>query len=198
MSPLAFIVNTAGSIFVFVALLRFLLQVVRADFYNPISQIIVKITGPFLHVFRYLIPGFRNIDMASLVLAFIAEVIVIYLTIFVTLWSAASLPFICVLFLALYKLLSLWLKIYFYSLVILAISSWVAPHSRNPVLLLTAQIIEPVVSRVRRFIPPLGGLDFSFMVIIFAIMALERFLPSVFGSLSHILNISSCFAGLAI
>ncbi len=192
MSSLGFIVNVAGNIFVLIVLLRFLLQLVRADFYNPVSQLIVKITGPFVNTLRHLIPGYKNFDIASLLFALIAEALVIYLTIYVTVWGAASLPFVCLLFLSVYKLITLLLKIYFYGLIIIAIASWVAPYSNNPVLRLTAQIIEPIVSRVRRFVPPLGGLDFSFMVVFFIIMGIERYLPSFFNTLSHMLNLSYC------
>lgn len=64
-----FILATVGILFLFAVLLRFMLQVGRADFYNPISQGIVKVTNPFLRPLRKIVPGLFGIDMASLLLA---------------------------------------------------------------------------------------------------------------------------------
>lgn len=187
MSPLNhtlfFIVSSLGNLFILAILLRFLLQMVRADFYNPISQAVIKITGPLLHPVRRLIPGFKGIDTASLLLAVVCEIILIYLLEFIARDSSPlSLSFSYIAIIAIYRLINLLLNIYMYGLIIIAIASWVAPGSHNPVLVLIHQLTDPLAQRVRRVIPPLGGLDFSLMVIVFAIMAIQNFLPSIFNS----------------
>ena len=80
---LIFIIQTVFQLYLTVVLLRFLLQVARADFYNPISQFIVKATNPPLKPLRRIIPGFGGFDLASLVLALIVQLLAI--------WSLAAL-----------------------------------------------------------------------------------------------------------
>ena len=180
MSPLHqslfFIVSTLGSFFILSLLLRFLLQAVRADFYNPLSQAIIKITSPVLHPVRRLIPGFRIFDMAALVLAIVFEVGLIYLLeILVRGYTVAlALPFSYICMMALYRLANLFLDIYLYGLIVLVIASWVAPYSKNPALMLICQLTNPITQRVRRVIPPIGGLDFSIMIIVFIIITMQN------------------------
>ena len=65
--------NTIGSMVLLIVVLRFLLQLVRADFYNPLSQFIVRFTNPALIPLRKVIPGFGGLDVASIVLALITQ-----------------------------------------------------------------------------------------------------------------------------
>ena len=186
MSPMSntlfFIVSSLGNLFILAILLRFLLQVVRADYYNPISQAVIKITAPLLHPLRKLIPGVRGLDIASIFLAIVCEIILIYVLEYILQGSAAfSLPFPYLFILAMYRLIILLLNIYLYGLIIIAVASWIAPSSHNPVLMLIHQITDPIARRVRRFIPPIGGLDFSLMAIVFGIVLIKNFLPTLFG-----------------
>ena len=71
------ILNTLGGIFLLALLLRFLLQVAKADFYNPISQAVVKLTDPLVKIFRGFIPGYRGIDFSVLFLAILVEAVAI-------------------------------------------------------------------------------------------------------------------------
>ncbi len=162
------VIQTLGSLYLLVVMLRFLFQLVRADFYNPLSQFVVKATNPLLIPLRRLIPGVYGIDIASLLLALIVQYVAIQLTAFVfgygiinplnvTLWGLVG-------------LLSLTANIFFWGLLIMVIASWVAPQSYNPALLLVRQLVEPVCTPFRRLIPPMGGLDIS---IIFAFLALN-------------------------
>ena len=67
-SPVTLIINTLFDLYILLVLLRFLLQVLRADFYNPVSQFIVKVTAPPLKILRRFIPGIMGQDTASAVL----------------------------------------------------------------------------------------------------------------------------------
>ena len=78
-----FIVNTLGSIYLLIVVLRFLLQLVRADYYNPISRFIVKATNPLLVPLRKFIPGFWGIDFACLVLALLVKISVVQLVLLI-------------------------------------------------------------------------------------------------------------------
>ncbi len=161
-----YIVQTLGSLYLLVVLLRFLLQIARADFYNPVSQAIVKLTNPLLIPLRKVIPGIYGIDLASLVLALLVEIVVFEL---IYLILGGIIPIVPVLTWAVLGVLNLTLNIFFFGLLISIIFSWVAPHSRHPILLLLHQLMEPALAPFRRLIPPMGGLDitpiFAFLVI---------------------------------
>lgn len=176
MSPLSqaglLIINTVGSLILLVVLLRFLLQLVRADFYNPISQFIVRFTNPFLIPLRRMIPGLGGIDLASLVLAILIQYLLIILLTAVQ-YQTMNLPWIFMFGWSLLGLLKLTFSIYFWGILIVAIASWVAPNSYNPVLILINQLLEPIVTPVRRVMPDLGGLDLSPMVVLLGIKILE-------------------------
>lgn len=175
-SSLGFLVQTLGGLYIMAVLLRFLLQLVRADFYNPISQAIVKITSPLLNPLRKVIPGFGGIDAASLVLALILQIALFYLLLFMRGIAPEMVPFASVLISSFLKLVTEFLNIYMFGLIIIAIASWVAPNSYNPGLMLLHQLTEPLTSRVRKVIPPIGGLDFSLMAVMLVIITLKNFL----------------------
>lgn len=174
MSPLSqvgmLLVNTLGSLVLLIVMLRFLLQLVRADFYNPISQFIVKFTNPILIPLRRMIPGFGGIDVASLVLAYAVQVAFMVATMLV---AGYGLPWANILIWALIGIPALLLNIYFWGLIITVIASWIAPNSYNPVLILINQILEPVIRPIRSRMPDMGGLDLSPIVVFLLIQVLE-------------------------
>lgn len=163
-----YVVQTLGSLYLLIVLLRFILQLVRADFYNPLSQFIVRATQPLLKPLRRVIPGFAGIDIASLVLALVVQLIL--LGVIITLMGYALPPVLQLLVWALVGITALFLKIFFFALIISVILSWVAPHSQNPAALLVYQLCEPVLAPIRRVLPSMGGLDLS---PIFAFIALN-------------------------
>ena len=168
---LVLIINSLGGLFILAILLRFMLQAARADFYNPVTQAIVKVTSPVLVPFRKIIPGYRGFDFAALVLALVVNSAA---TAVMILAAGYNLPDVGrIVSWALVGLLSFTLKIYFYALLVSVIASWIAPFSGHPVLLLIYQILDPLYKRVRRVIPPLGGLDFSPLFIFLGIQVVE-------------------------
>ena len=178
MSIFTFLIDTIGSLFVMAILLRFLLQLVKADFYNPISQAIVKVTSPLLNPLRKIIPGFGGMDIAALVLAFIVQGVFVALK--MKILGYMTLPIGTVSVLTFYFLVKTLLDLYTFALIIMVIASWVAPGSYNPGLILLHQLTEPLSSRVRKVIPPMGGLDFSVMILMFGIFFLkEQLLPMI-------------------
>lgn len=152
------LVNAIAGFFLFVVILRFMLQAVRADFYNPISQFVVKATNPALVPMRKVIPGLGGYDLASIVLALIVEVVAIVLSLLIVGWP---LPVANIIIWALLGTVGLFLKLYFWGLLIMIISSWIAPQSYNPALMLLRQIIEPPMAPIRKLMPDMGGLDIS-------------------------------------
>lgn len=153
------LVNTLGSLFLLAILLRFLLQLSRADFYNPITQMIVRFTDPGVQIFRKFIPGYRGIDFSSLVFAILVQCAMITALIFL---AGIRLPGPgLILTWALVGILSFILNIYFWGLLISIVASFIAPFSGHPALVLVRQLVEPVMAPFRRILPAMGGLDLS-------------------------------------
>lgn len=180
----AFLVKTLFSLYILAVMLRFLLQLARADFYNPLSQAIVKITDPALRPLRRVIPGLAGIDFSSLVLALLVQIAGICL---VYLLYGEPVPnFLLVFLWACVGLMAIVLNIYFFALIIVIILSWVAPHSYNPMAILVQQLTDPIMRPARSVIPPIGGLDLSPIFIFIAIKLIEIL---VIGELARLLSI---------
>ncbi|MET0610137.1 YggT family protein [Pseudomonas caspiana] len=154
-----YVLQTIGSMYLLIILLRFVLQLVRADFYNPLSQFAVKATQPLLKPLRRIIPSLFGLDMSSLILAIIVQMILMALTLLLA-YGITGDPLHLLLW-AIIGVTGLFLNIFFYALIISVILSWVAPASHNPGAQLVNQITEPLLAPLRRILPNLGGLDIS-------------------------------------
>lgn len=160
-----YLIQTATGIYLLIMLLRFILQLVLADFYNPISQFLVRATNPLVLPLRRLLPARGRFDPASLILAILIQ----WLGIIALLWmSGAALPAISLMLAwSVVGVLGLLVKIYFFALLGMIILSWIAPGASNPAVYLMYQITEPVMAPFRSVLPAVGGLDFSpFLVFI--------------------------------
>ena len=168
-----FIIKTLGSLYLLIVLLRFILQLVRANFYNPICQFIVKATQPLLKPLRRVIPSMFGLDMSSLVLALILQMLL--MAVILTL-KGFAVDWLLLVPWSVIALFSLFLNVLFYAMIISVILSWVAPGSHNPGAELVAQITEPVLAPFRRIIPNLGGLDISPIFAFIVIQLLQSWL----------------------
>ncbi len=177
---LIYTVQTLGSLYLLIVLLRFILQLVRADFYNPLSQFTVKATQPLLKPLRRIIPGFGGLDLASLALAILVQLVLMVLVILIAGANPAAVG-LQLLVWAIIAVTSLFLKIFFFAMIISVILSWVAPGSYNPGAQLVNQICEPLLAPFRRLLPNLGGLDISPIFAFIALNLLDRF---VIGNLA--------------
>lgn len=162
-NPLEFIVHTLFGLYILVVMLRFLFQWVRADFYNPICQFLVKATNPLLRPLRRVIPGFGGIDLASIVLMLVLQILT-FLLIFSLRGVAPS--FGPLLMLSVAELVSLFLNVFLVAIIIQVILSWVNPGAYNPITGLLYSLTEPVLAPARRLVPPIGGLDLSPIVVL--------------------------------
>lgn len=163
-----------------IVLLRFLLQLARADFYNPICQFTVKATTPVLRPLRRIIPAWGSIDGASLVLAIGIQALEYTL---ILLAQSYSLNILILLAWSIITVLALILKIYTWSLIAVILLSWIAPATRHPAAALLFQLTEPIMRPFRRLLPPMGGLDLSpilvFLVLNFLTIAVNHLAASV-------------------
>jgi YggT family protein len=170
----AYLVNTVMSLYLVIVLLRVLLQVARADFYNPICQFVVKVTDPLVRPLRRIIPGLGGLDLATLLLALIIQFVTInllYIILAGVFPNAAS-----ALIWSVIGIVATIVKIYFFSILASIIFSWVAPGSQHPALALLHQVNEPVMAPVRKLLPSMGGLDLSPILVFIVINVLNIFL----------------------
>ena len=180
-----FLIDTFVSLYLFALMLRFLLQWAEADFYNPISQFLVKLTHPPLRYLRRFIPSVRRIDSASLVLMLAVQMLSDYLVFTLQQISASPASLLLV---ALGQLLELLYNILFYSILISVVLSWVAPRGYNPAMKLLYDLTDPLLAFFRRFLPPMGGIDISPLLALvalqFAKMAILPLLQQMIGALN--------------
>ena len=165
-NPLAFLVDTVFSLYIMAVMLRFLLQWSRADFYNPLSQFLVRITQPALQPLRRFIPAIGGVDIAAIVLMIILQVIALSLLMTI----AGVTPRIDYLLLRTpAELISLLLNVYLIAIVVRAILSWISPTDYNPATTILLGLTEPVIRPFRAVLPDLGGIDLSPLAAILAI-----------------------------
>ena len=182
-SALAQIFNTIAGLYLLLVVARFLLQLAKADFYNPISQAVFRATDPVVRVLRSFIPGYKGVDFSSLILAFIVQFLAISVTILLYGGSIPSVGFIITW--SFIGVLNFIILFYYYALIASIVMSFVMMFSGNmnphPILLLVWQITEPIMAPFRRVIPPMGGLDFSPIFIFLIIGLIRNFIYQTFG-----------------
>ena len=182
-SSAALITNNLGGLYLLAVLLRFLLQIAKADFYNPVSQAVVRATDPLVRILRKVIPGYRGIDFSTLILAIVIEAIAICILITLYGGSIPSVGFIVTW--AVVGVIYFIVNIYYYAIIGSIIMSFVMLFSGNmnphPILRLIWQLTEPVMGPLRKVLPPLGGLDFSPILIFIIIGLIQNLLIETFG-----------------
>ena len=165
-----FLINTVFGLYILIVMLRFLLQLVRGDFYNPVSQFLVKATTPVLVPLRRVIPGLFGIDFAAVILLLVLQIMQIAL---VGIIKGFAFQPLGLLVMSVAELASLTLNIFFFSILIQVILSWVNPGAYNPVAAIVHDLNEPLLRPARRLIPPVSGFDFSPLVVGVALKLVE-------------------------
>ena len=163
----SFLVEMVFSLYMLAVLLRFLLQLIRADF-DPLTRAVVTVTEPPLRYLRRVVPGLRGVDLSPIVLLLIVAVVKVFL-LFV-MHGVAPKPG-AVLVLALADCLKFAVYVVIAAVFVRAIMSWFNPPGYNPVLRLLNDITEPFLTPVRKVLPAMGGLDLS-PIIMFIVLTL--------------------------
>lgn len=177
MNPFVFLIDTLFYLYTLLLMLRLLLQWVRADFYNPMSQFVVKATSPVVIPLRRILPSIGGLDLATLLLVLAITFIKLLLISWIT-GLAFSAPW---LFIAtLMESIVLLLDIFLFSIIILAIMSWVNPDPYHPAAAFLRSLSRPVMKPLQKMIPPMGGIDISPMIAIILIMFIKQSLRYFF------------------
>ena len=173
-----YLIQAVFGIYSILVVARFMLQLGDADFYNPISQTVVKCTKVPLMAIRKVIPPFGRFDGASFLWLFVVQILM-----FVTLQlvagnigAALANPLVLI-FIAAREVASLILNFWLFAIFIEVIGSWVAMGQNNPLLDLVSQVTRPIMEPIRRVIPAMGGLDLSPMIALLGI----AFVKQLFG-----------------
>ncbi len=165
-----FLLQMIFSLAILLMLLRFMFQLMRVDFYNPISQMVTRFSDPLLRPLRGLIPSSRNIDGASLTALFLLQYLHLFIIAGVRGLNAHPLGLAL---LSVTEVLSLITSILFWAILILAILSWFQPSNHHPGISLLQQLTEPLMRPIRNMLPPAGGVDFSPIAALLAIKVAE-------------------------
>lgn len=195
LNAIGFILGILFNLYATVVAVRFVMQVVRADYYNPLAEAVVKLTDPLLIPLRRVIPSIKRYDTASLVLVF--AVVILKLLVFKYLGlgrvpaigasvMVSQIPMINIVLLGLLDVIHLFFNVFIFALIINAILSWVPNAGGNPVQAMVASISEPVIRPMRNLIPPLGGIDLTVFFTIIGLFALRMF---IIGSLSQLMGL---------
>jgi YggT family protein len=158
----AFIIQTLFGLYILAVLLRFLFQLLRANFRNPVSQFLVTLTNPVLRHLRSFIPGYAGIDIASIVLMLGLQMLELLL---ITLLYGNTPSIAGLLVLSIGKLLEMTVYVLMFAVFARIIISWVNPQLYNPITSLLASLTDFMMQPARRYIPPMGMLDLSPMAV---------------------------------
>jgi YggT family protein len=159
-------------------MLRFILGAVRADFYNPVSQFLVRITNPLLVPMRRIIPSIRQYDTSALLLMLVLQLVSLVI---VTMLRGISVPFITLLLVSIGELVILALNIFLFAIVIQVVLSWINPGSYNPINALLYSLTSPVLGPIQRIIPSISGIDLSPLVALIALQVLKMLVLPLLG-----------------
>ncbi|MGP1958397.1 MAG: YggT family protein [Arsenophonus sp.] len=170
MQFLTFIIPTIIQLYIIILLLRVLMQYVKADFYNPFSQFVIKATKSIIEPLRCLIPTVGNIDIISLLVAYILTISNIFFVILIT--NTITLISLTLLPISFIQLLSYLGELFFWLLLIRSILNWITKW-HNPIDYALIQLTEPIISPIRRIIPSINGLDFSAIIAMLILIALN-------------------------
>lgn len=165
----AFLVETLFRLYLAALLLRVLLEAVGADYYNPITQILVRVSEPLVAPLARLIPRLGRLNTAAVVLMLIIQSIAVWVVMAISGYPADPLQ---VLISAVFRLIQLLLVMYLVLIIAEVILSWVGGGMRHPIIPLIYQLTRPVLMPIRRVIPTIGGLDLSPLVAIIGIQFL--------------------------
>ena len=181
---LLFVVGIVFGLLVFTVLLRLVLQLVRADFYNPISQFIMRVTNPLLLPLRRIIPGLFGIDMAAVVLLVIIEALEIVVThLLQGIGLHTPLLFLSEL---VGMIIQNTAQLFFFSILAMVIISWLNPSaSYHPIGQLVHQIAEPLLRPARKILPPFNGIDLSPILAIIFLAAIMFMVAAPLIDLPH-------------
>ncbi len=153
----AFLISALFGLYLYVLTIRFIMAIARVNYFNPVTQIIIKLTQPLVAPLRRVVPNVRNVEIATLIWILLFELAKLITLSFLMYGSFLVTD---TFFFTVTETIRLILKTYFYAILIQAILSWVQ-QGYTPIGQLLMQITQPILYPFQRVIPPVGGIDIS-------------------------------------
>lgn len=172
-NALLFIIKTIADLYLLTFLLRFILQWVRAGFYNPFAQFVITVTNPLVRPARRFLPSVGGVDVPTLAVLVALEALVTWVLILIVGGTVSPAEFLVLVVL---RLVNMTLWFYFIAILIYVLLSWVG-QTYSPLGALLGELVEPVLRPARRLLPPIGGLDVSPVLVLILIQAVLIALP---------------------
>lgn len=174
-NPIILVVDTLSSLYILAVLLRFLLQWCGTSFYNPIAQVLLKITHPPLRLLRRFIPPIGRIDTSSLILVLFLQMLANFI---ILILKGVTINIGALTILSFTDLVALLINIFIFAVFARALLSWINPGAYDSASSILASLTEPLLTLCRKFIPDLGGIDLSpLAVLLFLQLAKMIILP---------------------
>lgn len=174
MEALHFLADTLLTLYLYVLILRFVMQLTRADFRNPLAHAILIVTNPIIMPLRKIFPPVGKVDSASVLAIVLVAAITVGVLAFIR--SAVVLDPVTWLVATALMLVRAIIVFFMGAIFVYALLSWVVPAGYNPTMALLGTICEPVLRPFRRLIPPIGALDLSALWALLALGVLLRLL----------------------
>ena len=166
-SALIFLIEAFVHLYVLILLLRLMLPWLKVSFNNPLTQGILRVTSPVVLPLRRILPPVGRIDTATLVVAYAIEYLLTMIVVLIVSYPLMILPLAIT---AAVRLLVLSIYLYVFAIIIRVVLSWTGSGHYNPAMDIVESLARPVMRPFSRYIPPLGGLNFSaFFAIVFLI-----------------------------
>jgi YggT family protein len=152
-----FLVSTLFDLYLFILAIRLILVWARVDYFNPLSQLIVKLTQPIIAPLRRIIPNIKHIELSTLVFIVVLEILKFFIISMMTM----GVPHVSgLIVLGVADTIKIILNTFFYAILLQALLSWIRP-GYSPISQILMQITAPMMRPVKRIIPPVGGFDIS-------------------------------------
>lgn len=172
---LLFLIDTVFTLYIIVVIARVLLQLTHAQFHNPVSQFVWRVTARPVGLLAMAVPRWRNIDVPAIAFILLLSFINIELDLLLAMQAGAQ-PLLA-LWWAILKALILLCDLYFFTILVQALLSWLSPGQYSPATAILWTINEPLLKPVRKRLPAIGGLDLSPLVILIALQVVSLLLP---------------------
>lgn len=165
-----FLIQSIFDLYIFILLLRVVLQWVNTDSHNPLFILVVRLTNPPLRPICRMIPSLHGIDFAAIILLLGLEMLKIAFLVWLQINTTPH--FIGLIVLAFAELLNQLINIFFYAVIALTILSWISPLAHGPLVEILVRVSEPLIKPIRGILPSISGIDFSPLILIIGLKLL--------------------------
>jgi YggT family protein len=154
-----YLIKILFDLYLYVVILRLLLQLIHADYRNPLSQFTIKYTQPLLTPLQKFIPSYKNIDLAVVTLALLVEILKLILLMTIAQFYLPHVGVILAMTVA--DIFEKIIMVYFYAIIARILLSWIMPLQQSPITFIINKLTEPLLARIRKVVPLLAGIDLS-------------------------------------